>query len=75
MPAKTVIALLNEANKLSVYEMKTQIKVASYPYMQEDDQKEFMKSLLLPEDVLSDIIIVETSETDKQKFKEALDGD
>lgn len=73
MPVKTFLALLNEGHKLLVYELKQQITVASYPYMDEDKRDMLMQSLVLPEDILSDIVLSETSETEKQVFKEALE--
>lgn len=76
MPAKTFLALLGEGHKLKVYEMKEQIAVATYPYLEQENRDSLMQSLTLPDDILSDIVIAETSETEKQQFKEALeDGD
>lgn len=74
MPAKTFLALLNEGHKLKVYDLKQQVSVASYPYLEQEEQENYMRSLQLPDDILSDIVITETSETEKQQFKEALEN-
>ena len=62
MPSITFLALLNEANKLEVYEKRMLLTIAAYPYMEKDTQETIRDNLVLPEDQLSDIL--ESEETD-----------
>ena len=72
MPSVTFFALLNEAHKLDIYEKKMLLQVASFPHMEKDHQDEINASLLLPDDVLSDILDNETTD-DINILKEALE--
>ena len=73
MPAITVLALLNEGNKLEIYDKRAQAAIASFPHMDQDGQEAFMENLRLPDDVLSDILDSETPD-DINTAKEALNG-
>jgi hypothetical protein len=72
MPSITFFALLNEAHKLDVYEKKMLITIAAYPHIEKEKQDEITASLLLPDDVLSDIVESETPD-DINILKEALE--
>lgn len=73
MPAKTFFALLSEGHKLEVYDMKQALTVSAYPHMEEDSQEGVKNTLVLPDDILSDILMGENPD-DAEKLKEAING-
>lgn len=73
MPSLTFLALLNEGHKLEVYENKMLLTIASFPYLDADDQETIRSSLQLPDDVLSDILDSETPD-DIKELEDALNG-
>jgi len=73
MPSVTFFALLSEGSKLEVIEMKKLLMVASFTSFDEDKRKEILDSLILPEDVLSDILESENPD-DINTLKEALEN-
>lgn len=60
MPSITFLALLNEGHKLDVYEKKMLLTIASYPHMDDENRGTVSESLVLPDDVLSGILVDET---------------
>jgi hypothetical protein len=56
MPSLTFLSLLNEASKLDVYDKKMLITIASYTSMDKDDQDQLNQNLVLPDDILNDIL-------------------
>lgn len=56
MKAKTFFALLNEGHKAEIAEKKLLLSIVTYPHMDKEAQEEFRQALLLPDDILSDIL-------------------
>lgn len=73
MPAATFFALLKEGSKIEVVNMKAQLAIVSYPHMKEDDQTQLREQLVLPEDILNDILEDESYD-DLGRLKEILEG-
>ena len=74
MPSVTFLALLNEGHKLEIYDMKRAITVAGFPHMDVDKQELIAADLVLPDDVLSDILEGEERD-DINTIKEAFTPD
>jgi hypothetical protein len=77
MPAITFLSLLNEGFKLEVIDLKKQMTIAKYGSLDSEDQNEIIKSIVLPEDVLSDILESENVDNAKEleTFKQILNAD
>ena len=73
MPSLTLLALLNEGHKLDVYHNKMLLAISAYPHMDKDAQEHLQETLLLPDDVLSDILGDEEPD-DINTLKEAING-
>lgn len=74
MKSVTFFALLSEGHKLEVYEMKKLLTIASFTSLDEDKRQEITESLVLPEEVLSDIVEGELTEDDKNALKDTLNA-
>lgn len=53
--------------------MKQALTVSAYPHMEEDSQEGVKNTLVLPDDILSDILMGENPD-DAEKLKEAING-
>lgn len=74
MPSVTFLALLNEGYKLDVYDMKRAITISNFSSLEKERQEDIISDLVLPDDVLSDILEGETTEEDIQILKDSLNG-
>jgi len=71
--AITFFALLNEGYKQDVYAKRWQLVASAYPNMDEEKQEELRASLVLPDDVLNDILESEVKD-DINTIKDILNG-
>lgn len=73
MPSRTFFLLLAEHNKLDIYELKRDIMVSMYPHVEQDVRDTIQQDLLLPDDILNDIIESEQAD-DISTFRNVLEG-
>jgi hypothetical protein len=71
--ARTFFVLLNEAYKQDVYAKRWDLTAAAYPNMEKDNQELLSDSLVLPDDVLNDILESEVKD-DINTIKDILNG-
>ena len=77
MPAITVLALVAEGYKIKFNDLRKRLMVAQFTGLESQAQEDYINSMMLPEDILSDILLGERQASSAEEIKslnETLNG-